>query len=130
MSAEFSLTKDVRTITLTGRGINVDYVELIFVRPDLVEDCGAIPQKYSLEQNYPNPFNPTTNISFSLPSRALVTLKIFDIIGREVAVVVKEELSAGNHTRQWNATNSASGIYFYRLQAGKYVATKKLVLLR
>lgn len=89
-----------------------------------------IPLNFRLEQNYPNPFNPSTNISFSLPSKSFVTLKIFDIIGKEVATVVKEELPAGNYTRQWNAKDLSSGIYFYRLQAGKYIETKKLVLLR
>jgi hypothetical protein len=88
------------------------------------------PNSFTLEQNYPNPFNPTTTISFSLPSKSFVSLKVFDVIGREVAIIVSEELSAGNYSRQWNATNLSSGIYFYRLQSGSYIETKKLVLLR
>jgi photosystem II stability/assembly factor-like uncharacterized protein len=90
----------------------------------------SIPSGYSLSQNYPNPFNPTTNISFTLLSTSFVTLKIFDVIGREVATLVSEELSAGHHARQWNANTTASGIYFYRLQAGSFIETRKLVLLR
>jgi hypothetical protein len=86
--------------------------------------------KFVLSQNYPNPFNPSTTISFAIPSKAYVTLKVFDIMGREVATIVSEELSAGNYSRQWNAANMSSGIYFYRLQAGSYTETKKLVLLR
>lgn len=89
-----------------------------------------LPIKFNLAQNYPNPFNPTTNISFTIPSRSFVTIKLFDIIGREITTLVSEELRSGNYSRQWNATNIPSGVYFYRLQAGSYIETKKLVLLR
>jgi hypothetical protein len=85
---------------------------------------------YQLNQNYPNPFNPSTIISFNLPTRTFVTLKIFDLLGREVATLISEELSAGNYSRQWNASKLPSGIYFYRLQAGSYAQSKKLVLLK
>jgi len=83
-----------------------------------------------LEQNYPNPFNPSTTIQFTLPSRSFVSLKVFAVIGREVATIVSEELSAGSYSRTWNAANMSSGIYFYRLQAGTFTETKKLILLR
>ncbi len=89
-----------------------------------------LPQEYTLEQNFPNPFNPSTAISFALPSKAYVILKVFDVIGREVATLVSEELSAGNHSQQWSAEGLQTGIYFYRLQAGTFTETKKLVLLR
>jgi hypothetical protein len=84
----------------------------------------------SLNQNYPNPFNPSTTFSFSLQSRSFVSLKVFDLLGREVAAIASEELSAGNYTRQWNASRLPSGVYFYRLQTGSSVETKKLVLLK
>jgi hypothetical protein len=86
--------------------------------------------RFFLSQNYPNPFNPSTSISFSLASRAFVSLKVFDVIGREVAMLVSEVLPAGTHSRQWNAAAMSSGIYFYRLQTGAFVETKKLVLMR
>ncbi|MCX6122767.1 MAG: T9SS type A sorting domain-containing protein [Ignavibacteriales bacterium] len=89
-----------------------------------------MPQSYSLLQNYPNPFNPSTTISFNLPCKSFVSLKIFDLIGREVATVVSEELSAGRYAKQWIATGMPSGVYFYRLQTGSFTETKKLVLLR
>jgi hypothetical protein len=89
-----------------------------------------IPTVFSLAQNYPNPFNPSTTISFSLPSKSFVSLKIFDLIGREVSTVVSEELSAGRYAKQWIANGMPSGVYFYRLQAGSFTETKKLVLLR
>jgi hypothetical protein len=87
-------------------------------------------ERFKLNQNYPNPFNPSTTVSFSLPSKSFVSLKVFDILGREVATLVSEEMSAGTHVRQWNAEYISSGIYFYRLQAGLFTETKKLILLR
>jgi hypothetical protein len=83
-----------------------------------------------LNQNYPNPFNPSTTFSFSLQSRSFVSLKVFDLLGREVATIVSEYLSTGNYSRQWNASVVPSGTYFYRLQTGSNVETKKLVLLK
>jgi hypothetical protein len=96
-----------------------------------VEKLSAdVPTHFSLDQNYPNPFNPSTMISFSVPSRQLVTLKVFDALGREVSILVSEELASGIYSRHWDAANVPSGVYFYRLQAGEFVGTKKMVLLR
>ncbi len=88
------------------------------------------PLTFALRQNYPNPFNPSTTIAFELPSRSLVSLKIFDLLGREVSTIVSGELQAGTYTRQWNAATMSSGVYFYRLQAGSFIETKKLLLLK
>jgi len=85
---------------------------------------------FSLMQNYPNPFNPSTTISFSLPSKSFVSLKVFDSIGRKMAIIISEEMSAGSYAKQWNAKGVPSGVYFYRLQSGLFIETKKLVLLR
>jgi Iap family predicted aminopeptidase len=85
---------------------------------------------FSLSQNYPNPFNPTTMISFSILSKGFVSLKVFDLLGREMATIVSEELPANNYTRRWNANKMPSGIYYCRLQVGSFTETKKLVLLR
>ena len=90
----------------------------------------TIPRVYRLLQNYPNPFNPTTTISFQLPSRTFVTLKIFDVLGREVANLLSGEMEVGDHSVTWNASAMSSGTYFYRLQSESYVDTKKLVLLK
>ena len=89
-----------------------------------------MPSKFSLSQNYPNPFNPTTTISFVIPSRSIVSLRVFDMLGREVSTIVSEELPAGTYSRQWNAGKMSSGVYFYRLQAGSFTQTKRLVLLK
>jgi hypothetical protein len=89
-----------------------------------------VPANHTLEQNYPNPFNPATTISFDIPAKSFVSLRVFDALGREVSALLGEELSPGTYSRQWNAVNVPSGIYFYRLQAGEFVETKKMILLR
>ena len=83
-----------------------------------------------LDQNYPNPFNPSTNISFSVGTFSHTSLRVFDVLGREVATVFSGTLSAGSYTKQWNAEGSPSGVYFYHLQAGPLSETKKLLLLK
>jgi len=88
------------------------------------------PIGFALLQNYPNPFNPTTTISFSLPLKSFVSLKIFDVLAQEVSVLLSEVLSPGTYSMRWNAEGLASGVYFYRLQAGTFVETRKLLLLR
>jgi len=86
---------------------------------------------FILNQNYPNPFNSSTTISFGIASKSQVTLKIYDLLGREVASLINNEtMSPGIHFQQWNALNISSGIYFYRLQAGTFTESKKLILLR
>jgi hypothetical protein len=89
-----------------------------------------LPDNFTLSQNYPNPFNPSTTISFSLPRRESVTLKVYDLLGREVATLVDGREEAGEHTVKWNADGFTSGVYFYRLSAGGGVQTRKLVLVR
>ena len=90
----------------------------------------TISTNYSLEQNYPNPFNPSTTIRYSISKSGLVQLKIYDILGREVAQLVNEEKSAGTHEVKFNGTNLSSGIYFYRITSGNFTQTKKLMLLK
>lgn len=86
--------------------------------------------EYKLQQNYPNPFNPSTTISFSIPNNGLVTLKVYDIPGTEVAELVNEVKGAGNYSVTFNASELPSGIYFYTLASGNFMATKKLILLK
>jgi len=89
-----------------------------------------IPNYFSLAQNYPNPFNPTTSIKFSVPTPEMVTLKIFDVLGREVAVLVNEMKQPGFHTVDFDASSLASGIYFYRIDAGQFTSVKRMVLVK
>lgn len=102
------------------------------VQPTTVvkEITHSLATSFGLHQNYPNPFNPTTIIRYELPVKGWVTLKIFDIIGRETAVLVNEERTPGEYEVTWDAAGLPGGVYFYRLQVGLYVDTKKLVLLR
>ena len=90
----------------------------------------AIPISYLLNQNYPNPFNPTTTISYSIPKLSHVSIAVCDILGREIVTLVNEEKTPGNYKVNFNGSNLASGIYFYRITAGDFVSTKKFVLLK
>lgn len=95
----------------------------------------VMPSAYELSQNYPNPFNPTTNISYSLPQNSFVTIKIYDMLGREVKTLINGEMTSGAHSIEWKGDNQfgdlvASGTYIYRITAGDFVATKKMVLLK
>jgi len=89
-----------------------------------------VPLSFKLYQSYPNPFNPNTTINFSIPTSSFVTLKIFDVNGKEVTTIVSEQIPAGNHSKQWNAIDMPTGVYFYRLQVGSFKDTKKLILLK
>ncbi len=94
------------------------------------DDRNTRVETFRLEQNYPNPFNPTTNISYVLPKAENVSLKVYDVLGREVATLVNEVKPAGAYTVPFNASNLASGVYFYKLQAGSFVQTKKMMLVK
>jgi len=97
-----------------------------------VNEQKTIPTEFKLEQNYPNPFNPSTVISYQLPVAGYVSLKIYDVLGREVATLVNEFKQPGNYTSQFSILNSQlpSGVYFYRISAGSFVETKKMILLK
>ena len=89
-----------------------------------------IPKSFSLYQNYPNPFNPSTSIKFDLTDASLVRLAIYDMLGRQVDVLINQQLGAGTHNISFNAGNLASGIYFYRLEAGSFTDIKKMTLVK
>ncbi len=97
---------------------------------DADDDEFGLPNVLALNQNYPNPFNPTTTISYSVPERAHVNLRIFNILGQEVQILVDNTKEAGQYEINWDAKNSASGIYFYRLSYQDKVLTKKMTLLK
>ena len=89
-----------------------------------------IPTEYKLEQNYPNPFNPSTEIKYQLPQDGYVKIEVFDILGNSITTLVDQDMQAGYHSVTWNASNLASGIYFYRIQSGTFTAIKKLMLMK
>jgi flagellar hook assembly protein FlgD len=88
------------------------------------------PSSFQLSQNYPNPFNPTTIINFSVPKTGLVTIKVYDVLGREVRTLINENKPVGNYKVEFNANKLTSGIYFYRMESGSYSQTNKLILLK
>lgn len=100
-----------------------------------VKEAEIIPSEFELSQNYPNPFNPTTVIKFSIPNSQFVTLKVYDMLGREIRTLLNAEKTAGTYSIDWNAEDNlglkvASGMYIYRITAGNFVATKKMVLIK
>ena len=95
-----------------------------------VAASGEIPTAFALEQNYPNPFNPSTTIEYALPHAGYATLRVYNVLGEEVAMLVDGEPAAGTFKTEWDASDLPSGVYFYRLTTGEYVQTKKMVLMR
>jgi hypothetical protein len=109
------------------------YLDSICVKHALVgihTNSNNIPNVYSLSQNYPNPFNPSTKISFGLPKAGNVEIKIYDLLGREVTTLVNEFKTAGSYSVDFNASNLASGVYFYSIKSGNFTDTKKMVLMK
>jgi hypothetical protein len=99
--------------------------------PLIEVEVGIVPNVFSLSDNFPNPFNPTTIIEFTLPSSGKTTLKIFSMLGQEIAIVVDKELSSGTiHRYEFNAAHLPSGIYFYKLEFGNQQLAKKMLLLK
>jgi hypothetical protein len=95
-----------------------------------VDEISEIPRRYALGQNYPNPFNPSTTIRYGLPNRSNVTLTVYNTLGQQVAQLVNGEVEAGYHEVKFEASGLSSGVYFYRLQAGSFVETRKFILMK
>lgn len=95
-----------------------------------VEQSGEVPYAFSLEQNYPNPFNPHTTITFDLPEATSVSLTVYNVVGRMVAILESGMLPAGRYTTTWDATGFASGLYVYQLQAGTYAESRRMLLMK
>lgn len=113
--------------------LNVQYDSLFYALAEIVTSVPIFqetPQEYSLNQNYPNPFNPTTTIKFHVASFAFVSLKVYDVLGREVTTLVNTELNPGEYSVQFDAKNLPSGIYFYRLSSETFIQQRKMVVLR
>jgi probable HAF family extracellular repeat protein len=125
-------TAPVKILIDSGNDGTIDDSLFVFNEATDVEDQGyfGLPKEYNLAQNYPNPFNPITKIRFGIPQAGFVTLKVYDILGNEIATLVNEEKSAGSYEVEFDATMYSSGIYFYKLQAGSFVETKKMLLLK
>ncbi|MCX6138797.1 MAG: T9SS type A sorting domain-containing protein [Ignavibacteriales bacterium] len=115
-------------VATISKGLWCTPISIMTSAPDV--NSNNAPNSFVLHQNYPNPFNPSTTIEYSIPQQSQVTVKIFDLLGREVAVLVNGRKESGRYSVQWNAAAMPSGIYFYRIEAAGYSATKKLILLK
>ncbi len=118
-----------RIVQITNDGA-MEYSPAINVTITGIGENIISPFSYSLEQNFPNPFNPTTRITFSLAKKENTTLKIYDVLGREVDTLLNNELEAGNYSVEWNSKNKSSGVYFYRLHTDKFSSAKKMILMQ
>lgn len=127
-----NLTAGTHTLKMSWYigNFNAAYVEAVYAGPLSVEEDNRLPEKFELSQNYPNPFNPNTMINYQLPMNSYVSLKVYDVIGEEAAVLVNGMQSAGKHAISFNAAHLSSGIYFYTLKAGAFTETKKFILLQ
>jgi len=120
-------------VMVTGESLNIGWTTLKYVQipvTSVEDEAASVPSEFSLWQNYPNPFNPSTTIRFDLPKSSFVTLQVYDLLGNEVATLVNEFRLAGSHKIDWTVRGLPSGLYFYRLQAGVFVDTKKLVVMK
>jgi hypothetical protein len=124
---------DAMSPVISGRVLRADAIQFQWVADLGATDVAfesAIPSATSLLQNYPNPFNPETRIEFRLQKQEFTRVSIFDVLGREVAVLVNEEKPAGRYTVGWDSRGFSSGIYFYTLQAGEFRETKRMIVLK
>ncbi len=130
---DFSSGSNEIVINAASGGIQVDKVDFFVIgelTPVSNEDEIDLVNSFSLSQNYPNPFNPTTNINFNLPVSANVSLKVYNLLGQEVQSLLNEARTAGSYTVKFDARNLASGVYFYRLEAGSFVTQRKMTLIK
>lgn len=114
-------------------GSEMSISNAIFIRKSDASSIGednSLPTKFALSQNYPNPFNPTTNIEYFVSSKSFVTLKIYDMLGREIEILTNDVKEPGKYSVQWNAGNYSSGIYYYKMEAGDFRSVKKMLLIK
>ena len=134
-SGNFSITLSslpiLPNITATARDVlgNTSEFSLPFIVTDIEDKENKLPTEYALYQNYPNPFNPTTKVMYSIPKESFVTLKVFDVLGKEVVILVNQKQTAGNYEITFNAKNLSSGVYFYQLKTENYNVSKKMLYL-
>lgn len=128
----YSVCNSVNNDTLPNEMDHWNFGENFLVRVTGTTDIAdtGLPHLFSLDQNYPNPFNPTTSIRFHIPAYEHVTLKVFDISGKEIATLVNNGLPAGRYERTFNAENLASGVYLYRLTTGSHAGVRKMLLIK
>jgi hypothetical protein len=129
-----NLTLEAPSIILTNTVFTLGGGQLLLVSNNpavgIKNEKHITPDEYILDQNYPNPFNPATSINYYVPKESHISLVVYDVLGKEVKVLVNGEETAGYHRIEFDASELPSGIYFYRLQAGTFMAVKKMILLK
>ena len=148
MTGSFSLTRNIRYITLPLvrllRGgdaqkivsdLESKVVELITTTSVEGAHSNSLPTDFELKQNFPNPFNPNTTIQFQLPAASHMSLKIYNLDGQLIKTLISEQMTAGNHNVNWDGTNDlgikvGSGLYFYRIQAGRFTTARRMILIK
>jgi N-acetylneuraminic acid mutarotase len=125
-----NLYKFVLASGYTGAAASTGVQIYTDVLTGIINTSTEIPKEFSISQNYPNPFNPTTKINFALPKSGFVSLKIYDLLGREVATLVNEVKSAGQYTANFNASQFTSGVYFYKIESNGFSQVKKMMLIK
>ena len=120
-------TYDINGFPIVNTGVSFIIDAVLKV---VEEHAQNVPTEFLLQQNFPNPFNPITTIRFSISSEEATMLKVYDVLGREVQTLVNEPLKAGNYSVRFDASRFSSGVYFYRLQTGNFVETKKMLLTK
>ena len=126
------LNKGLNTVAFYGywNWMSFDFIAISGATIAGVDNTKELPKEFSLSQNYPNPFNPVTTINYSVPERTHVLIKVYDTLGREVAILVNKEQNAGSYSINFNASNISSGVYFYSIKACDFFANKKMILLK
>ena len=123
---KYKQTAGILLAATHGRGCwTFDVSALVGVNP-----VAGVPKEFKLEHNYPNPFNPSTKIKFDIPKSSFVNLTVYNALGEKITSVVNKELKEGKYEAEWNASSYSSGVYFYKLTAGSYSATRKMILLK
>jgi hypothetical protein len=131
--SDITLTRDAIHVVWEeklGSKFQIFYRRGVFLTTDVKENNNELPKGFSLSQNYPNPFNPSTKIKYKLPSTEYVSIKVYDVFGREVATLVNEKKQPGEYEVEWNPDGFASGVYFIRMVAGKYISTIKAISMK
>ncbi|NLT51934.1 MAG: T9SS type A sorting domain-containing protein [Ignavibacteria bacterium] len=129
---EYSFTDNL-TLTHTSYSYRLKQIDIdgkFTYSKEITVDAASQPTEFALKQNYPNPFNPATKIEFSIPAESNVEIKVYNILGMEVATLLNEHKTAGTHNVEFNANALSSGIYFYKITSGNFSAIKKMTLLR
>jgi hypothetical protein len=125
--------KDIMDYYVSGKSVPLGRLSFSYVGNSVTsvkQTDNLQPKSFLLSQNFPNPFNPSTEIKYSIPQTGIVTLKVYNLLGQEVAVLVDREQTAGNYTVNFNASKLASGVYIYRIQSGGFSLTKKMTVLK